>query len=283
MDKYGGGDRSRMAVWVNGALTTGSNSVVSALDHGLTAGDGVFETIKTLDGVPFALTRHLDRLARSAKGMGLPAVEPGNLRDGCRAVLSANDPIDNGRLRITVTGGPAPLGSERGTQGPTVVIAVDPNPVRSRTTTAVTVEWTRNERSATAGLKSTSYGENVVALATATSFGATEALMANTMGRLCEGTGANVFLAMNGQLFTPPLSSGCLAGITRALVLEWVGAVELDLPFSALAVADEVFLTSTVRDVQAVTLLDGRQLPVGPLTANAMRIFEARSISDVDP
>jgi branched-chain amino acid aminotransferase len=149
----------------------------------------------------------------------------------------------------------------------------------------VTVPWTRNERGALAGLKTTSYGENVVALARAREQGATEALFANTQGRLCEGTGSNVFVVLGGRLLTPPLSSGCLAGITRELVLEWSGAEEADLPLGALAEAEEVFLTSSTRDIQAVQRVDGGDLPAapGPVTAMAQRIFAERSAEDVNP
>ncbi|MCC3778960.1 aminotransferase class IV, partial [Streptomyces sp. UNOB3_S3] len=152
-------------------------------------------------------------------------------------------------------------------------------------TAAVTVPWTRNERGALAGAKSTSYAENVVALAHARAHGATEALFANTVGALCEGTGSNVFVVLDGELHTPTLSSGCLPGITRALVVEWAGAKETELPFDVLERAEEVFLTSSLRDVQAVRALDGRQLPgaPGPVTAKAMRIFEERSAADIDP
>ena len=81
--------------------------------------------------------------------------------------------------------------------------------------------WVRNERSATAGLKTTSYAENVVALDRAHAEGGSEALFANTRGELCEGTGSNVVVVVDDELVTPPLSSGCLAGITRELLLEW--------------------------------------------------------------
>lgn len=147
------------------------------------------------------------------------------------------------------------------------------------------MDWVRNERSAVAGLKTTSYAENVVALATAARAGASEALLANTVGRLCEGTGSNVFVVLDGRLHTPPLASGCLAGITRVLVVEWAGAKETDLPFEVLEQADEVFLTSSLRDVQAVTRIDGRELAVGPgpVTAEAMRIFDAKAGTELDP
>ena len=117
------------------------------------------------------------------------------------------------RLRITYTGGISPLGSDRGDGAPTLVVAVAPMRDWPASSAVATVPWTRNERSATAGLKTTSYAENVVALAHAHANGAAEALLANTAGNLCEGTGSNVFLVLDGQVVTPPLSSGCLAGV----------------------------------------------------------------------
>ncbi|MFD7946351.1 aminotransferase class IV, partial [Streptomyces sp. NPDC059744] len=149
----------------------------------------------------------------------------------------------------------------------------------------ITVPWTRNERGALAGLKTTSYAENVVALARAHEQGASEALFANTVGQLCEGTGTNVFVVLDGRLHTPPLASGCLAGITRALVVEWAGAHETELPMDVLEHADEVFVTSSLRDVQAVHRIDGRELPgtPGPVTAKAMRVFDERAGNDLDP
>lgn len=273
-----------LAIWLDGSLREADSARVSVFDHGLTVGDGVFETVKAVDGQPFALTRHLHRLAGSAHGLGLPAPDLDEVRRGCEAVLEAN-PVPLGRLRITYTGGVSPLGSDRGTAGPTLVVAVVETERRPDTTAVVTVPWTRNERGALAGLKTTSYGENVVALARAREHGASEALFGNTVGRLCEGTGSNVFVVLDGELHTPPPASGCLAGITRQLVIDWVGAKETDLPFDALERAEEIFLTSTTRDVQAVHRLDERPLPgaPGPVTAEAMRIFAERAAGDLDP
>lgn len=109
-------------------------------------------------------------------------------------------------------------------------------------------------------------------------------MFANTAGQLCEGTGSNVFVVIGGRLLTPALASGCLAGITRRLVVDWCGAEETDLPLDALQQAEEIFLTSTLRDVQAVTRVDDRELPgPGPVTAKAMAVFAERSGDDLDP
>ena len=270
-------------IWVNGALVATGDASVSVLDHGLTVGDGVFETMKAADGRLFALTRHLERLTRSARGLGLPDPDHDLVREACEQVLRAN-PMPLGRLRITYTGGTSPLGSERGDAGTSLVVALGTSTRRADTTAVITVPWRRNEHSAVAGLKTTSYAENVVALAAAHRRGASEALLPNTAGQLCEGTGSNVFVVIGGRLVTPPLASGCLAGITRRLVIDWCDAEEADLPQSVLQEADEIFLTSTLRDVQAVTRIDDRELVgPGPVTTEAMARFAELSGNDLDP
>ncbi|OEJ97032.1 aminotransferase class IV [Streptomyces thermolilacinus] len=267
-----------MKLWVNGELRDADAATISVLDHGLTVGDGVFETLKTVDGKPFALDLHLDRLVRSARGLGLPDPDLDEVRRACAAVVEAN-PVALGRLRVTYTGGVSPLGSDRGDAGPSLFVALGEVAHRPDTTAVVTVPWTRNERGALTGLKTTSYAENVVALAHAHRQGASEALFANTVGQLCEGTGSNVFVVVDGRVHTPPLASGCLAGITRHLAIEWTGAQETDLPMDVLRTADEIFLTSTLRDVQAVHRVDDRELTPapGPVTAKAMRVFAERA------
>ena len=187
------------------------------------------------------------------------------------------------RLRITLTGGTGPLGSERGTQGTTLVVALAPTKPWPPSAKVVLVPWTRNEKSATAGIKTTSYAENVVALAHAKAHGGSEAIFANTAGDLCEGTGSNVFLVRDGEVVTPPLSSGCLAGVTRALLLEWADVVERDVKVGELLDADEVFLTSSTRDVQAVHAIGDHEVAPGPVTARLAEEFAERAAADVDP
>src|SRR6478672_8247679 len=114
-----------MHAWLNGSLLEDPHGpAITVSDHGLTVGDGVFEAVKVVDGTPFALSRHLARLARSAEGLGLPAVDEAEVRRGIDAVLEGAD-LPLGRLRITYTGGVAPLGSGRGDNPPTLVVVVD--------------------------------------------------------------------------------------------------------------------------------------------------------------
>lgn len=271
-------------VWINGALVAASEATVSVFDHGLTVGDGVFETLKALEGEPFATRRHLQRLRRSAAGLGLtvPATD-GELRSAMADVLASHR-LPLARVRVTLTGGTAPLGSERGDVGPTVVIAVGPLAPSAPSTAVCVVPWPRNERGAMAGIKTTSYAENVVALAFAKERGCTEAIFPTTAGLLSEGTGSNVFVAIAGRLLTPPLSSGCLAGVTRELVLEVTDAIEEDIPMEAFLSADEIFLTSTGRDVQPVHRVDDRELGApGPLTQAAAAAFAEVAATSTDP
>jgi len=279
-----------MKIWLGsnrgGELRPLDEALIPVTDHGVTVGDGVFETLKSEGGTVFAVTRHLERLARSADGLGLPAPDLELVRHAIAQTVAANDQYEFARVRVTYTGGVAPLGSERSAADPTLVVAVGSSPRPAAETSVVTVPWTRNERSALAGLKTTSYAENVVALARAKASGATEALFANTTGRLSEGTGTNVFVVVKGEIRTPPLAAGCLAGVTRGLVLEWTNATEADLPYQALFDADEVFLTSSMRDVQAVTRIDGRPVGIGaagPVTKDVRATFQARAAQDPDP
>jgi len=253
--------------WVNGkVLDDPAGPAVTVSDHGLTVGDGVFEAIKAVRGRPFALQRHLERLLQSAAGLGLPEPDLDEVRRGVGEVLTGtDDPLS--RVRITYTAGPAPLGSGRGDGEPTLVVVAAPLPEAGESTKVATVPWPRNERGALAGLKTTSYGENVVMLAHAHERGAGEAVMANLAGNLCEGTGSNVFYVVDGELRTPTLESGCLAGVTRGLVLEWYGGREVDEPIDVVRGASEVFLASTTRDAQPVSAWDDVELPVpGPVT-----------------
>lgn len=265
-----------MRAWVNGGLLADPTApAVPVTDHGLTVGDAVFEAVKVVDGQPFALQRHLDRLERSATGLGLEGLDIEDVRRGVGAVL-AEEHLPLGRLRITVTGGNAPLGSGRGDSPLNVIVVAAAMEPASPTTSVITVPWPRNERGALAGLKTTSYGENVVALAAARDRGATEAIFANLAGHLCEGTGSNVFYVVDGELRTPTLASGCLAGVTRDLLLEWYGAREVDEPLEICAGADEVFLVSTTRDVQGVRRWDERELRApGPVTQEAMAAWRS--------
>ena len=276
-----------MIVWIDGELVPIERARVSPLDHGLTVGDGVFETLRVYAGTPFAWRRHLERLRASADALGLPVPDAGELRLAADAVLRANH-LDEARLRITVTGGPAPPGSSRArAASPTAFVVAAPMTPSEPTADVVIAPWTRNEHGALAGLKTISYAANVRALAYAEERGAQEAVFANTAGNLCEATGSNVFLVLDGVLVTPPPSAGCLQGVTRALVIELCegSCEERDVPIDALRHADEAFLSSTTREVQPIARVDGvalRNAP-GPVTTRLAVAFSELVARDLDP
>ena len=277
-----------MKTWLNGHLLGSPDEPsISALDHGMIVGDGVFETIKIEDGQPFALTRHLDRLVRSAEGLGIGKPDTGALREGVVATMEGQE-LPFGRIRLTVTSGPGPLGSPRGGAGLTQVVITEPCDRPPSVSRIATVPWPRNERGALAGLKTTSYAENALMVEHALARGASEAVMPNTAGHLCEGTGSNIMYVLGDQLVTPTLHAGPLAGVTRALVLEWcageLDVVERDAPIGVLQEADEVILVGTTRDVQAISHVDDRELLApGPVTRRAQEIWARESVKDVDP
>ena len=277
-----------MRAWVDGrVLGSPDEPAVSVLDHGLVVGDGVFETVAVDAGEPFALTRHLERLVRSAEGLGIGTPDVGLVREGVAATLDGQE-LPFGRIRITVTSGPGPLGSPRGDEGLTHVVVTEPCDRPPSVASIITVPWPRNERGALAGLKTTSYAENAKMIGAAHAAGASEAVMPNTVGDLCEGTGSNIMYVLDGTLVTPTLASGCLAGITRALALEWfsgeVDVVERDAPIEVLREAEEIVLVGTTRNVQAIGSVDGRKLPApGPVTVRAQEVWERAYARTTDP
>ena len=271
-------------IWLNGRLYgDGETPAVPVTDHGLVVGDGAFEALKITAAGPFAVQRHLDRLSRSAQALELPAPDHSVVRRAIEAVCAGQD-WQFGKVRITYTGGPGPLGSQAAYGPPNLVVIAEPMDPAPAIGTVVTAPWRRNENGALTGVKSTSYAENVRGLAYARSRGAAETIFLNTTGDVCEGTGTNVFCVFGSRVVTPPLAAGCLAGITRELVVEWCDVVEDDFTLAEAAEADEVFLTSSLRDVQAISRWDGiDHAAPGPKTTEIAAHFLARSAELVDP
>jgi branched-chain amino acid aminotransferase len=274
----------QLKIWLNGVVYADpSEATIAGTDHGLLVGDGVFETLKVTESGTFAVRRHLNRLIRSAAALHLPAPDHLQIREAIDAVLADRD-FPRGKLRITYTGGRGPLGSDAAYGPPTLLVALvaaDPAPPL---TSIVTAPWTRNEHGALAGVKSTSYAENVRGLAYATERGASEAIFLNTAHHVCEGTGTNIFLVFGDTVVTAPLSAGPLAGITRELIMEWSPVEEREVTLEEARRADEVFLTSSMRDIQGIERWDDQILSsVRPVTKALTAIFAERSRADLDP
>jgi len=270
-----------------GRLVPLESATVSVLDRGLTVGAGAFETLKVVEGVPFALSRHLRRLQHSATALAIDMPAELEIRHAVAEVLRGNEaelgPI--GRMRITLTPGSGTLADPYSGAGPTTLLitVTDIAPWPQAATVAIS-DFRRNAASALTGVKSTSYAENAIALRHARQAGAHEALLLNTMDDVCEGTGSNIFVVIDGEVRTPPLASGCLAGITRDLVLLWCGGRETAIPADQLPEVSEAFLTSSTRDIWPIATLAGRSLPApGPVTQAVMTQWSSRIAADVDP
>ncbi len=282
---------SKTISYVNGRLLESDVAAISIFDHGFTVADGVFETLKIENGQTFALTRHLNRLAISCNGLGIkfPGLEL--LEQAVSQVSKHNQAIELGRMRITVTSGEGPLGSDRLTGEPTLVISVAQQVAWPATSEILLMPWIRNEKSPLVSYKTTSYAENVYALSIAKEHGFGEAIFLNSLGFLTEGTGSNVFLVKNQKVLTPSAHCGLLKGVTRDLVIEWASnqfeVIECEISQEEFLAADEVFITSTTRDVSPVSkiaTLDNssrinnvRTIQVGPITQEIAKIFKAKS------
>ena len=262
-------------VWLNDELVDAQKATVSVFDHGFTVGDGAFETLKVVNTQPVALTSHIKRLVHSLNTIGIEFDKEDLLKKAINEVISANKSLGEVmRMRITYTSGVGPLGSDRTKDNFTLVVAVSHESIWPDTALVITVSDPRNDKSILAGSKTTSYAQNAALLSVAKKQGAHEAIMPNTKGELCEGTGSNIFVVKYGQVMTPPLSGGCLGGITRALVIKWFDVKEVDLPMSVLKEVDESFLTSSTRDIQPISKIDDRVLNApGPIASKMRKEF----------
>jgi branched-chain amino acid aminotransferase len=284
-DRVAAGHDLGTVAWVDGAVVVPGEAAIRPEDQGL-AGVGVFEAIKVVDGTPFALRRHLERLVTSAAPLAVP-IDLDRVREAVAGVLATGAASHSPSwLRITVTGGPVAMAKGAVSTEPTVIAAVAPMAPWPPAADVVLLPWCRNERGATTGLKTISYAENALGVRYAREGGADEGIFANTAGYLCEGAGTNVFVVRDGVIVTPPLRAGCLAGVTRGLVLEWCHEiVEADVPIDVLTTCEEAFLTSTSRDVHPIATIDGRALTrvPGPRTREAMSVFAERAAAETDP
>lgn len=280
---------SAQAVWLNGRMVEPGGPHLRADDHGVIVGDGVFETLLVVrreqGPAAFAVRRHLERLRRSA---GVLRFECPYSDDELRAAVAQclDAAPEAGIVRITATSGGGPLGSGRsGARGSAIVIAGNRPPDYPPGTAVAVVGFARNERGAMAGVKTTSYAENVLALDMARERGASEAIFADTRGRVSEGTGSNIFWSDGERLHTPPLDTGCLAGVTRALLLEHLDIAETHLSVEDLPGVPEAFLASSTRVVQSIGRIDDTDLPVvdGSLTSDAAKMMAELIATDIDP
>ncbi len=273
---------------VNGIITPAEEARVSVLDNGFTFGDSVYEVLRTYGGRPFEPGRHFRRLRASAARLGIEVpLSDTEILSQADALLARGGNTES-YLRIVVTRGVGDCSYQfERVQGPTVVMIGKPfvrYPERHYTEgiRVAAVGIRRNHpRALDPAIKSSNLLNNILASREAQSRGADEPLLLNLEGFVAEGASTNVFLVERGTLRTPPLSAGILPGITREVVLELLSGLSLPyreerLRLEDLLTADEVFLTSTTREVVPVRQLDERPIgggAPGPITRRVLLAF----------
>jgi branched-chain amino acid aminotransferase len=262
-------------VMIDGAIVAPEGAKVSVFDRGFLYGDAVFEVLRTYGGVPFALDEHLSRLRRSAERVYIELpVDDATLRGEVERAVAASG-NDESYVRIVVTRGTGPLSLDPDTaKNPLRVVLVErvappPREAYANGVGAVLVHTRRAvDDTAAAGAKVSNYLANLLAVREAKARGAHEALIVDAQGRVVEGASSNVFVVHGGKVATPPEAAGILAGITRARILSAaadlrVPLVERDLTVDDVFGADEVFITSSIREVLSVVRVDDRAIGAG--------------------
>jgi branched-chain amino acid aminotransferase len=247
---------------LDGALGPAADARIPITDEGLLRGDGAFEALRLYGGRPFALEDHYARLARSCAGLRLEA-DFDALRSEVAALLAAAGPID-AVLRIVLT------------RGGRRIALIEPVPQRAPIARVGTVRYAPAR--VLDGLKTLSYGANMLATRLAKEQGYDDALLVTPHGRVLEGPTYSFFWVRDGALLTPPLEDRILASITRARIIELTGAREEPCTLEDLGAADEAFMASSVREVLAIGSVDDLTLPAapGPVTLRTQEALAQR-------
>lgn len=268
--------------WVDGKRVDPASAHIYVTDRGFTLADGIFETMRAYNGAIFRFDDHMARLSRGAERLGLP--RPTNLLPTLQQVLrDLRAARVDAVVRLTITRGSGRHGlmPTRG-ESPTVVLFAQELQAFQTSISVRTASGRRNEHAMSAGIKTLSYTDGVLALLEVATKGGEDAIFLDTSGHVSEATASNVFLVKDDAVRTPPVSCGAFPGITRAVVIELLEG--MDIPLSEdpvtpaeLAQADELFLTSSVREIAPVDTVDGRSLEApGPLTVALMGAYAAQ-------
>ncbi|MBI3616597.1 MAG: branched-chain-amino-acid transaminase [Candidatus Omnitrophica bacterium] len=277
-----------LKVYFNGKLVDASEAHVSVYDHGLLYGDGVFEGIRSYNGLVFKLKEHADRLFESAHTLMIKIpLSKEELIQAVVATLKANK-LTNAYIRLVITRGVGDLGLDpRKCSQPTVFIIADkivlyPERIYKEGMEIITVPTPRNLPEAlNPQIKSLNYLNNILAKIEAVNGGVEEALMLNPHGYVAECTGDNIFIVKKGTLITPPAYVGILKGITRGCVMELAGSARIPVKEQMMTRhdlfnAEECFLTGTAAEIAPVVRIDGRVIGEGrpgKVTLRLMRDF----------
>lgn len=279
-------------IYLNGQLIPRSEAKLSPFDHGVLYGYGLFETMRAYNGHIFRLDRHLDRLRRSAEGLGLAnRLAAFDLEAACTKTLEANK-LKDARLRLTISAGEGDMTPDPSTcSSPTVLITaqnlVPLPPEKYETGFKAAISFLRrNSQSPLSRLKSTCYMENILARMAARAAGYDEAIFLNEQGYLAEGSTTNIFLVSRGELITPCFESGVLPGITRDAVLEIartsnIKATERWVQLNELIEAQEAFVTNSILELMPLVSVEGRLIGSGkPGKLTGDLLFAYRKLVD---
>jgi len=276
----------RGAVYVNGIITPAEQAVVPVYDHGFLYGEGVYETLRTYNRVPFLYDRHLRRLRASAARLELPVpFDAETLAGWMHDTIVAAGELEEAYVRVLLTRGVGELSYDIGaTPAPSLVIIAKPleevpQRVDREGIVISLVPILRNHPgSVNPIIKSNNLLNNAIAMQQANGRGAEEALMCNYRGELSECSQSNFFMVRGGVLLTPPSEAGLLEGITRAFLFDLardagIEAREETLRPADLETADEAFITSTTRELSPVVRIDERVIGAGvpgPITLDLL-------------
>jgi branched-chain amino acid aminotransferase len=274
---------------VDGRLATEREAVVPVFDHGFLFGEGVYEVMRTYRRRPFLYDPHMRRLRASADRIRLAIpTSDAEIAERIRATIAAAELPGEAYVRLLVTRGVGDIVYDTAAcPSPTIVVIVKAHTELPASTyadgaTIALVSVVRNHPSTVNPIiKSNNLLNNALAMQEAYSRGAMEALMKNHRGELCECASSNIFVVQGGEVRTPPVEAGILAGVTRAFVMELAAktgtrAVEAVLHEDAIATADEMFLTSTTREIVPVVRVDDRVIgsgKPGPVTQRLRAAF----------
>ena len=245
-------------VCINGELVPKGKAMVSVFDRGFLYGDGVFETVRIYNGIPFMLDEHMERLIAGLKTLRFQRL-PAGIKVYASRIIEANK-VGNGILRIAVTRGEVEAGIDPlACKEPTVVITAKEgipynDEAYSRGFRAIVAKIRKDRNSPLCRVKSTNFLTHILARGEATDAGVDEAVMLNYEGSLTEGTVSNLFLAKGDTIFTPSIESGILPGVTRKVVIELAREMgfkvtEGEIKPEELLGGDEAFLTNSLLEV----------------------------------
>lgn len=253
-----------MIAWRDGEWIE-DGDVLPADDRGLTLGDGLFETLLAVEGGLAHAALHFRRLAASAAALGLPPPPEANRLEAVARETLARNRLDRGRaaVRLTLTAGRSARGLARDPSAAArLLVTASPAPEAGTPVRLATVSVRRNPASPASRHKTLSYIDSVMALRQAHEAGADEAVMFNTRGRPACAAAANLVFRIDGEMVTPPLSEGVLAGTTRTRLLEALPEmVERRLTRAEARKADALVLTNALRGIRPALSWDGRDLP----------------------